>query len=230
MDFTKFVWMLEARALYFARSDCLGDPFEGSYSKGNERLRPEVYKDFYKTLPAEKLAVIRTGQAGFNRWLRHWVFINCWHMNATESAAMWKLYAKTNEAVAVKSSFRRLSNVVDEKVYVGLVEYIDFETAWLPEGNAFYPFVHKHLSYAHEQEVRAVFLQDLPTKGEALDQTATPPYEGTERKVNLEELIASVFVAPTCPTWFRVLVEKVCAKYGLGVKVVQSSLDAEPFF
>jgi hypothetical protein len=230
MDFTKFVSMLESQALYFSRADRLGDPFEGSYSRGNERLRAEVYKDFYKDIPAAKLMAIRTGQANFNRWYRHWVFVNCWHMNPTESAAMWKLYAKSNEAVAVKSSFSRLSNALDEKVYLGMVEYIDFDSAWLPEGNAFYPFVHKRLSFAHEHEVRAVFAQDLPLKGDAIDLTAIPTYEGLERKVDLDKIVDTVFVAPTCPRWFSVLVAQVCVRYGLNAKVVQSALDEEPFF
>ena len=91
MDFTKFVSMLERSALFFARADCLGDPFEGSYSRGNERLRPTVYKD----APQEVLAYMASNGAEFTRILRKWTFISCWHMNQGESAAMWKLYAKT---------------------------------------------------------------------------------------------------------------------------------------
>ena len=33
MDFTKFVSLLELRSLYFARSDLLGDPFEGTFRR-----------------------------------------------------------------------------------------------------------------------------------------------------------------------------------------------------
>ena len=44
MDFTKLVSLLEKRALFFCRSDKLGDPFEGSYSQANIKLRPTVYK------------------------------------------------------------------------------------------------------------------------------------------------------------------------------------------
>lgn len=45
IDFTKLVSMLETKALYFARSDTLGDRFEGSYSTANVRWRPEAYED-----------------------------------------------------------------------------------------------------------------------------------------------------------------------------------------
>ena len=32
MDLTKFVWMLQMKALYFCRADRLGDPYEGYYT------------------------------------------------------------------------------------------------------------------------------------------------------------------------------------------------------
>ena len=40
MDFTKFVSLLDRRALYFSRADKLGDPFEGSLSHINRLTRP----------------------------------------------------------------------------------------------------------------------------------------------------------------------------------------------
>ena len=41
LDFTKFVSMLEKKALFFVRADKLGDQFEGSFSKANLELRPK---------------------------------------------------------------------------------------------------------------------------------------------------------------------------------------------
>lgn len=229
MDFTKFVAMLETSALFFARADKLGDPFEGSYSRGNERMRPVVYKDLYEQLKPENVEKFRSGYAEFARWQRQWIFINCWHMNASESAAMWKLYAKTNEAIAVKSSFSRLAELLDGNTFLGAVEYIDFERDWLPEGNTLYPFVHKRLSFSHEQEVRAVFPQ-LPESGEALDMKAIPPEAGLDRAIDLDALIQEIYVAPTSPKWFKTLVEQVSRRYGLEKPIHQSSLDAQPFF
>lgn len=225
MDFTKFVSMLESSSLFFARADCLGDPFEGSYSRGNERLRPVMYKD----MPAAVAAKLHAEGAAFAQYLRKWTFVSCWHMNEGESAAMWKLYARTNEAVALRTSLSRLDHELDEKTYLGAVEYIDFETAWLPEGNALYPYVHKRTSFAHEREVRAVIPQ-IPVKGEGIDMTKEPPEGGIERAVNLQRMLEAVYVAPTCPAWFVRTVERVVKRYGLQVPVTQSSLDAQPFF
>src|SRR6266496_3905331 len=85
MDFTKFVSMLENGGLFFSRADKLGDPFEGSYSRGNEAMRPIMYGDLTKKSAAF--------MAQWSRSMREWTMINCWHMNEHESAAMWKLYA-----------------------------------------------------------------------------------------------------------------------------------------
>lgn len=39
MSLAKFMSLLDTRALFFARSDRLGDPFEGSYPIANRQLR-----------------------------------------------------------------------------------------------------------------------------------------------------------------------------------------------
>jgi hypothetical protein len=39
-------------------------------------------------------------------------FVNCWHMNEHESAAMWRLYSQADEAICVQSTFARLADAV----------------------------------------------------------------------------------------------------------------------
>ena len=219
MDFTKFVSMLENNGLYLSRADFLGDPFEGSNSRGNEKLRPLVYKG----------SKIPPFSGDHLRGARAWTFINCWHMNAYESAAMWNLYAKTNEAVAIRSTFKNLDDALDKKCFLGIVQYIDYENDWLPEGNMLYPYVHKCLSFAHEQEIRVV-VNWLPSKNGMVDWTEPPPVEGIWKAVSLQRLIDSVYVAPSSPEWFKHLVEQIVVRYALGKPVFQSALDREPFF
>src|SRR5215470_12532868 len=156
MDFTKFVAMLEAKALYFARADRLGDSFEGSYSRANMIGRPEVYKD---KIPEEGLREI----ARIFSWMPKWTFISSWHLNERESAAMWKLYTRTDESIAIESTFAALRDCLPNNVFLGLVKDIDYETEWVPEGNFFYPFLHKRKSFEHEREVRAIW-QELTGK------------------------------------------------------------------
>ena len=97
MDFTKFVSMLENGALFLPMVAKLDDPFEGSYARGNETLRPLVYRHLPSAfgLTAGEM-VLR---------LRGSVAASCWHSNEQESAAMWRLYAQSNEAVCIQTTF-----------------------------------------------------------------------------------------------------------------------------
>jgi hypothetical protein len=101
VDFTKYVSMLDTRDLYFTRADLLGDPFEGSYSYHNVRLRAEVYAD---AIPAEHLARLSAATRAF---VRH-TFISSWHLSDYESAAMWKLYLR-DHGVAIQTTFESLT-------------------------------------------------------------------------------------------------------------------------
>lgn len=163
MDFTKFISLLENESLYFARADKFDDPFEGSYSKLNVQNRTSVYEN----IPAEIIKQLSM----ISKKNKEITFMSCWNLNDYESAAMWKLYSSSNEGISIQSTFERLTECfqkyTDHSIFIGKVEYIDYDKDWLPEGNLFYPFVHKRKSFEHEQEIRAV-IQDYPRNGENL--------------------------------------------------------------
>lgn len=221
MDFTKYVSLLDAGGLYFSRSDLLGDPFEGSTTHGNLALRREFYED----LPPEVGDRMSSHLSNALRWSRQWTFISSWHMNEFESAAMWSIYASSNEAIAVQSTYARLHNCLPSDVYVGEVQYIDYEAKRMPENNMFWPFVHKRKSYEHERELRAIFQDTSPPLGQSNLE------KGRLVEVSIDDLVEAVYVAPTAPTWFRDLVEAVTAKYGFAHKsITRSSLDSDPVY
>ena len=103
MDFTKYVSLLEKQALFFARADKLGDPFEGSFSKVNKALRSTLYKD---KISEDSLL----GWKQFTKESRRFTLINCWHENSHESEAMWKLYAREKDGIAIKTDFDSFKN------------------------------------------------------------------------------------------------------------------------
>ena len=153
-------------------------------------------------------------------------------MNDSESAAMWKLYAQTNEAIAIQSTYSLLHSLAPNKTHVGIVNYIDYNTEWMPENNLMYPYVHKRKSFAHERELRAVIYGPpfKPDGSRGLDRKAVNPERGRLVPIVLESLIQNIYVAPTCPKWFRELVERVVVKYGLSVPVTSSAMDLTPTF
>lgn len=230
MDFTKLVSFLETRCLFFARADKLGDPFEGSWPRINVHARG-IAPDF---IPPE----------GRENWLSHMVSlgkmnknwprfnaINCWHMNEHESAAMWRLYLQSNEGIALQSTYQRLRDSFsgEEKVYLGVVKYIDYENEWIEAGNLLNPFVHKRKSFEHEREIRALITR-FPSAPDWPDLKNDTIHEGVQVPVDVDRLVEHIYVAPSAPSWFAKLVREVIARYGFRFEVTQSKLDEGPVF
>lgn len=221
MDFTKFVSLLASNQLFFCRSDLFEDPFEGSYSKANVKLRPQVYKDLQKD-QIDQLS-------DYAKWIREWTYINCWHANEFESAAMWKLYAQTSEAIAIETDYETLTSVLPDNIHVGLVKYIDYDSEWLPEGNTFFPFTHKRKSFEHEREFRAIF-QDVPIYSGTIAVGLKNSQSGFPVNLAINRLIKCVHVSPTAPAWFQKLVVQTSRQFGFSFDVKNSDLYGEPVF
>lgn len=211
LDLAKFVSMLTTKSLYFSRADLLGDPFEGSYPRANKATL---------NIPAKQVT--------------QWVYVNCWHENEHESAAMWAQYIKSGEGIALRSSVGRLkrSTARDETVvFVGRVKYIDYEKDGLPAealGNVLHAFAHKRKSFEHEREVRALTVGNSKTTKLSGGTMVLPV--GVSVAADLSELLESVHVAPGSPTWFLEVVKSITDRFGLLVAVKQSALDAAPLF
>jgi hypothetical protein len=219
MDFTKYVSLLDEHALFFNRSDLFSDPYEGAVSHADIEHRAidnsikDVSQSFWKQ--SEQAAL----------WLRQWTYINCWHMNDHESAAMWSLYSKSSDAIAIQSTFKHLRDCLPENSFVGKVNYIDYNKERMLNGSALSLFVHKRKSFEHEREVRAVI-----SEWGSHDGKETNLDIGKYVNVNLENLIEKVYVAPTSPSWFSKLVENITRKYELKFDVMMSSMDKKPAF
>jgi len=228
MDLSKYVSLLDSATLFFSRADLLGDPYEGATSHANRNMWPAVYQD---RIPKSVLE----GRSFHGRWERQWTFINCWHMNEHESDAMWHLYARTADAVALQSTYARLHQVLPRGTYLGVVEYMDYKTEWMPENNGFYRFMRKRKSFEHERELRAL-IQDLPTKPDPNGSAASVfnyipnPEAGRMVPVQLLGLVERVYIAPTAPVWFRDVVKGITAKYEIDLPVEQSAMDQVPEF
>jgi hypothetical protein len=139
-------------------------------------------------------------------------------MNPFESAAMWELYAQRNSGIATKTTFKRLKDSLGDNtpdlIKFGLVKYIDFENEWEPEGNLYYPFLHKRRSFEHERELRAI--SQLEMEGDTSDpKQKTEAEAGKYVTVDINTLISNIYVAPKAPSWVGDLVKAVAVRYGL---------------
>lgn len=242
MDFTQFVSMLERETLYFNRADNFEDPFEGSITEATSESRTEMIEDFSPEWETELAS-------NFRELCKERTYLNCWHLNENESAAMWDLYLKTNEGICIQSTYEKLKSSLQESeatVYVGKVEYINYSKDRIPDrdeetplGNTLSPFLHKRESFEHESELRAI-IQDFPRNedGEFVIEEEELRKErkknelpaGQYVKVNLSELIDTIRVAPSAPDWIADLLGSVLDTYGLDKEVIPSSMESEPVY
>ncbi len=205
MDLAKLISLLDKKALYFPKLSTLtsSDPFEGLYTKPSanvhnfefEELPKQVQGndvfygdkrvfDDYRSLAKDVLA--------FSKSLRSFVYVNCWHMNEQESAAMWSLYLKSNDGVAVQSNVQRLIDSLShypEEVWISKVSYLDYDRDYMPRVG---PLVSKRKSFEHERELRVLIpamkplIKGLSDGGERLGSA-----------IDLPDLDAGIYAAQT---------------------------------
>ncbi len=226
MDLARFVSMLQTRKLFFARSDKMRDPFEGAMPRYTVETRLERYSKTNEQDPEMVRQMIEQMPQVFEI-MRRYTLLNCWHMNEDESAAMWDLYAQRGAGIAVRSTFAHLCTSFDDaegiSIFIGTVNYVDYQSYVMPENNSLHPYFHKRKSFAHEQELRAVI-----TNFNGMD---VPPLEsGMSIPCSLETLIDSVYVAPTAHGWFIDVVQKLLWDLGLHHEVHRSALDEKALY
>ena len=243
MNLSKFESLLKEKALFFCRSDKFADPYEASIPKRQSDARVhetlKIARFFNNDFSWEE-AVKKSKQIGdFHKELRKSFIVNCWHINPGESDAMWQLYISSNEGVAIRPSPERLSNSFQEstqRIFMTKVRYLDYETdIWynpkdypITNYNIFSPILHKRKAYSHENELR-VFQQLNEAEGNDF-WSAMPNNKGQQVKCDLDSLIESVILPPTCDDKVENKVRSLLHSYGLDKPIERSKLDDEPYY
>jgi hypothetical protein len=249
MNFAKFMSLVDKSSLFFARPDKLGDSFEGSYGRPNiirgdrprnapsrisQLLRRKLrYRPVTESTAAERRITFELSQKT--------TYINCWHMNDDESAAMWEMYSRRGEGIAVQSTYRRLRDSFSihhpgYDVNIGTVQYIDYERDNVPEWNTYIRYLRKRKSFAFEHELRAMTAEPTPVGSAVISADIFPDKLGTYIRIDLPTLIEAIYVAPASPGWFKELVTSMVRQmeeryaFGREVPVIQSDLDARPLY
>jgi len=211
LDFTKFVAMIDTNSLFFPSASSFLDRFEGSYSKLNLKIRPLLHKEEDNYID-KKISDLEK--------LKKEVGVSCWHANDFESAAMWNLYSKSSESVCLQSTYQRLVLALEEKSEIGMVQYVDYLSDFIPEYDPYLAFFHKRKSFEHENEIRAIIKK--------LDGNEIGVGRGLH--VDIDLLIESIYVSPESPQWFFELIKNTLKKYGIKKPVVKSSLADDPIY
>lgn len=125
MDIEKYKDLLSTKTLYFPRYDQFEDKLEGSMLDyvNPERLVyqcTERLRRINGTPQDERFlawAYLDTfDQALYEKFLRNFTFVSCWHQGVEESSLMWKTYAEKDKqsGVMIKTDLSSLRRSLDE--------------------------------------------------------------------------------------------------------------------
>lgn len=233
MDFTKFVSLLCDGALFFSRVDNFEDPLEGCFPLPNKE-----YLNCLKKITEgdEKSLQIIENHKFITENIRKFAFVNCWHINEYQSAAMWKLYSKNDNGIAIQSTYGRLKNClkkVNREINIYKVRYIDFYNESITF-NILNPFFYKRLSFEYEKELRTLIfepfsnidklsIENIDPLEKALKNEVLKPGINIEN-VDLELLIERVYISPTSPKWVEKVVVELTERFGIKTLIVPSGL------
>lgn len=208
MSMSKFLNFITEESLFFCRADKFPDPYEGRYGNFNIRNRHKIY--------GQDMSLLES----LNQNARKKTLINCWHINDFESAAMWQLYSTNNSGIAIQSTISDLMKCVqDPEVQIGQVKYVDYENQFIDEHNLYYPFLHKRKFFEHEREIRLLVRDATNLIGEE------PEFEhGCLKKVDLKQLINSIYLSPLMPEWEEKTVINILNRLNINYNVIKSSL------
>lgn len=211
MDLSKFLDMLLNKQLFMSRSDKFEDQYEGTFSEPTfEELRrisannPE-FLDNYKSH-------------------RKNVVISSWHINEYESYAMWQIFTKNNEGLAIQSTIQRMQeglgpeNRYDQ--HIGEVEYIDYKKEFIPFDNNFFPFLFKRKGFQYEREVRMI--ADLTQHNLSIN-------EGVKVNVDINKLIEKIYIHPKSENWYKNLVIQLMQQLGFDFEIEKSDFESDIF-
>lgn len=247
MNLEKFIDVIQRNALWFVKVSKLYeiDPYEGrrpTYDIKIERQEEDDRRKSWEKLvdssgakfdvSQRKEAIdMLTGNTSSSReeaqqQLREDSFVNCWHVNEYESAAMWKLYSNFNTGIAIQSTFQKLKQSLEgftkTPISYGLVSYLDIKKegvgkGWIENKHFFV----KRKSFLHENELRAAIFSNYTYSN---NESITTIGDGIHVKTELDKLIESIYISPMAKSYFENIVKELVKMYSLNKEIIKSDL------
>jgi hypothetical protein len=209
MDLSKFLDMLISGKMFMSRSDKFEDQYEGTFSEPTfEEIRKisennPKFLDYYKSH-------------------RENVVISSWHTNEYESFAMWQIFTKNNEGLAIQSTIGKLKEALQKErhteQYIGEVNYIDYKKELIPFDDAFFPFLFKRKSFQYENEIRVI--SDVTSQRLTIN-------DGLKIDVDINKMIEKIYIHPKSENWYKKLVIEVVSKIGFDFEIEKSDLESD---
>jgi len=213
MGLSKFISLLEKKALWLARADTFHDKHEGRFPEYMRGAIAKVYENFK---PEEKLRVKSVDD--FQDFMRKNTFVSCWHKNSDENMIMWQTYGRNNDAVSVQTTVGRMMKSLDLR---------SLRCNWLKLGSITYSqseeisdmlryedcFFIKRPHFHFEEEVRLsldTYCTENPSK-------ATP--KGHRLRVDIELFIEKILIHPDSEDWFEDVIKSIVERFKVNAPV-----------
>lgn len=209
LDLSKFLDMLLSQKLFMSRSDKFEDQYEGTFS---EPTFEEI----------KKIAANNPKFLDYYKSHRERVVVSSWHANEYESFAMWQIFTKNNEGLAIQSTIGRLKEALKAEKqfeqYIGEVNYIDYKKEYIPFEDTFFPFLFKRKSFQYEREIRII--SDTSEGAIAIN-------DGLKIDVIINQLIEKIYIHPKSENWYKNLVVEMVKKLGYEITIEKSDLESD---
>ena len=209
LDLSKFLDMLMSKRLFMSRSDKFEDQYEGTFSE-------PTYEEI------KKIAANNPKFLDYYKSHREKVVISSWHINEYESFAMWQIFTKNNEGLAIQSTIGRLKKSLETErkteQHIGQVNYIDYKKELIPFDDTFFPFLFKRKSFQYEREIRII--SDVSSDNLKIN-------DGLKIDVDINQLIERIYIHPKSENWYKNLVIELVEKLGFGFTIEKSDLESD---
>jgi hypothetical protein len=230
LDLSRFISMLQSQSVYFAtESELMGsDKWEGAF--GSWVVRNRLYR--------RQMAIQEAGLSGTAHETADYLLgmpderdaddellrlaVSCWHLGESESAAMWKLYTRGQDGVAIRTSVSCLLSALRKDGRApdyGLVRYLSndeserYRNGMRPVQSVFA----KRAVYDYEREVRFIVRSEGTT--------------GFPVHVELASLVDNIVLSPDYPEWAETGLRHALDRFGfseLSKIVRKSSVGVDP--
>jgi hypothetical protein len=210
LDLSKFLDFLISKKMFLSRSDKFEDQFEGTFSEPSFEEIKLLLKNNPQYLDNYKAK-------------RENIVISSWHANAHESFAMWQIFTRNNEGLAIQSTIGKLRESIKEQerninLIIGEVNYIDYKKDYIPFKDNYFPYLYKRKSFQYEHKVRLI--------GDASNLNR-PVNDGLKIDVNPDYLIEKLYIHPRSLNWYKNLVETIVLRLGYTFEIAKSDLESD---
>lgn len=208
MSFSKFSDLIRSSSLYFSPIEKMSDEHEGRLWDEDRNNLVELNKKRLGQNDDQALGnTIKL--KGYIENNRNKIFINCWTAKNDLSFPLWKLYASDRLGIAIRSDISSLQQSFNKEVREVNIADVSYDSPSY-NGSTSHFYLKKRGFYSEENETRCV----VQLVDDDISFTNNPRI-----KVDLKQLIKSIYISPNADVDFKFLMESLLKKYELDIPI-----------